>query len=104
MNLAKSPTLEQLRSLIASCNDLNGPHILWVDIWDNVHISCLTKDVSPDDWVKEMGNSLKFRYETWVRDGDYVGMEPARCDTWPPKLFKWLLRDHKRGATGCIQE
>lgn len=102
MNLSMSPTIEQLRSLLASCNDLDGPHVVWVDIWDNVHISCITGDFSPAGWTEKMGDLLKFRYETLDCGNDYVGPEAARCDVWPPDLYNLLIRDYKNGATGYI--
>jgi hypothetical protein len=102
MNLDENPTQEQLRALIASCDDEAGGHVVWVDPQGGVHVTQLGWDITPGGWAAKMGDRIQFRYETFQCGNGYVGPEAAQDDEYVSGLFRSLLHDWQRGACGYI--
>ena len=102
MNLNENPSKDQLRELLASCDDNAGHHIIWVDHSGEVHITLLPPGQVPAEWTIMMSNKVKFRYETLVCGGGNVGPEASQADKWVDILFNWLQRDWQRDARGYI--
>jgi hypothetical protein len=65
MNLNSNPTKAQLQKLIKSCDDNEGAHILWVDRQGEVFITLLDENITPVAWAENMGDKIRFRYETY---------------------------------------
>jgi hypothetical protein len=88
MNLNADPTKEQLRELLARCDDLAGHHVLWVEREGEVRISQLPRRWPPPRF--ESPPDLQLRHETFQAGNEYVGEAAAADDEWVSKLFDFL--------------
>jgi hypothetical protein len=86
MNLNANPTKEQLRELLARCDDLAGHHVLWVSREGEVTITRLPKVWPP---AFEPGPEVQLYHETFPAGKEYVGPEAA--DEWVTELFEVLV-------------
>jgi hypothetical protein len=85
MNLDDSPTKEQLRELLAECNDRAGDHLLWVDKTGDVRISIVPPRPKADE--------MQLQYENFEKGNEYVGASAAADDQWVSQLFESLLKE-----------
>jgi hypothetical protein len=85
MNLNNSPTKEQLRQLLAGCNDRTADHLLWVDKSGDVRISVVPPRPSSDD--------MQLHYEKFEKGNEYVGVSAAADDDWVSQLFESLMKE-----------
>jgi hypothetical protein len=92
MNLNNAPTKEDLRQLLAPCNDSAGHHILWVSKAGDVRLSRVAPDLPPVGF-EQTHPDLQFRYETFQRGNEYVGPDAAGDDEWVSELFSSLLKE-----------
>lgn len=92
MNLDNAPTKEELRQLLAPCNDRAGNHILWVNKAGDVHLARVAPD-SPALGFEQTHPDLQLRYETFERGNEYVGPAAAGDDAWVSELFDSLLKE-----------
>jgi hypothetical protein len=92
VNLRNSPSEEELRSLIACCNDYEAHHILWVDKAGYVYISVLPEELTPAAFEESL-SQLLFRYETFAQGNGYAGPSASRDNEYVMRLFGNLLRD-----------
>jgi hypothetical protein len=104
MNMNNSPTKDELKELIRACDDTAGSHILWVNKNGEVQISLLINE-TPASWVKRLEKSIRFRYESYQANNDYVGENAANDDDYVSAVFNELLKDweisesHKGGVS-----
>jgi hypothetical protein len=92
MNLGNSPTVEELRDLLRSCDDYEGDHILWVAKNGDVHLSLASRDdTSPG--VKEAAPEMQLWYETFEAGNEYVGPDAAGDFAWVKQLFDALVKN-----------
>lgn len=92
MNMNNDPKREELAALIRNCDDTAGAHILWVDRLGEVRIT-LIKNETPASWVKRMDDKIKFRYESYGANNDYVGDNAANDIEYVSSLYNELLKD-----------
>lgn len=92
MNLDNNPTVEQLRALLAECDDQAGHHVLWVAKNGDVHLSRVPKDKTPVGF-QESESEMQLRYETFQAGNEYVGLEAAEDEAWVRQLFDALVKE-----------
>jgi hypothetical protein len=102
LNLNNNPSIKQLRELLQSCDDTAGSHVLWVDHQGTVHITLLDRKITPAVWAENMKDQIRFRYETYGRGNDYVGLEAAQDDEYVSSLFHKLLKDWQEEERGYL--
>lgn len=88
MNLNSNPTLDQIKALVAACDDDAGHHCMWVGSDGEVHI-----DLAPDGplALEEATPSMKLRFETFCEGNGYVGVAAAADDQHVRSLFNALV-------------
>jgi len=91
MNLNASPTKEQLRQLLAPCNDLSGHHLLWADRSGNVRLS-LVEELDPVTF-QQAHPDMQLRYETFQKGNEYVGPAASNDEEWISQLLESLLQE-----------
>ena len=92
MNLEQNPTPDELRELIATCDDRAGHHVLWVAKNGDVHVTRVPKDRAPGDFEDDWPD-LQLRYEPFQAGNEYVGPEAAADSDWINELFDALTRE-----------
>ena len=102
LNLKSGFTKDELKQLLASCNDNKGHHIMWVDLDGNVDITLLPSGLSPADWAETMKDKIKFRYETFLRGNAHVGFGTARREEYVDKLYRDVINELKGNKRGLI--
>jgi len=114
LSLEDKPRMVELRDLLAACDDLNGPHVLWVAYGGAVRIDFLGDMV---EWVWRCVNSFRsqypvgersydlgfwshvqFHYRSWPAGKGYVGKEASENSAWVAKIFNRLIKDYRRNA------
>jgi hypothetical protein len=94
MNLDNSPTEEQLRQLLAQCNDRASHHVLWVEKNGEVHVSAVS-ELSPGGF-QQAQPGMQLRYETFEKGNEYVGVLAATDQEWVSQLFESLVKEWTR--------
>ena len=102
MNLKTNPTKEQLRQLVASQNDKEGAHMLWVSKSGDVFIDTVPPDMTPAGYSGTLDGKLQFRLETMLAGNGYVGPNAAKDEGWIDRLYTALVENHEHGITGYI--
>jgi hypothetical protein len=102
MNLKNNPTKPQLQTLLASCDDNAGPHVIWVGTNGEVYAEALPEGLTPAGLAESKGNRIKFRYETFDTGNEYVGKSASHDPMWIDELYGKLLRDWASDARGYI--
>ena len=92
MNLNGSPSVEQLKDVLACCDDTLGHHILWVAKYGDVILSLLPDGLTPLGF-EQILPQMQIRYETFEQHNGYVGSDAASSDVWVSKIFRSLLRE-----------
>jgi hypothetical protein len=92
MNLNVNPTPEQLRELIARCDDTAGNHVLWVKRNGEVEIARLPKGDSPNGFQHSQPE-MQLYLGPFLAGNEYVGPAAASDDEWVAELFDNLLRE-----------
>lgn len=95
MNLNAPPTKEQLRQLLAPCNDLAGNHVLWVNNAGDVQLTRVAPDL-PYVGFEQTHPDMLLRYETFQRGNEYVGPNAAADDEWVSELLESLRREWQK--------
>lgn len=96
MNLDANPSVEQLRDLIARCDDLGGDHVLWVTRTGDVELTTVRGEDTRDGFQK-IHPEMQLRCETFLVGNQYVGPEAAKDDHWLAELFDRLLNEWHSG-------
>jgi hypothetical protein len=96
MNMSKNPTIDELKTLVARCDDDAGHHVLWVESNGEVHIDVLPDDLTPVGFEQNTGPKMKLRYETFQQGNGYVGAEAVSDAKHVAELFN----DLKTGWAG----
>jgi hypothetical protein len=89
MNLNRNPTLQELRDLIAPCDDAAGVHILWVKQSGDVEIATVPRGSSLGDFRRDHPE-MRLCCEPFQPGNEYVGPEAARDDEWVAELLDRL--------------
>src|SRR5512140_416126 len=100
MNLSSTTSIEQLRELIAGCNDNQTSHIIWVDNQGEVHVTPIPEEATPASWADGMRERMRFRFETLKQGTGFVGPEAAEDDAWMGRLYASLTKFWESGARG----
>jgi hypothetical protein len=101
MNLDANPTREQLRELLAGCDDTAGRHLLWVNRKGDVGIDRLQVNGAAQGPVRP---DVQISYEVFLAGNEYVGAEAAADDEWVTEVFERLCEEWQRlkGAPGHL--
>lgn len=119
MNLTKTPTKAQLKEVLASADDSQGHHVLWVDMDGEVHL-----DLLPEGGIAELLESwgyspqpdlirlsevkmedpqnirMRFYFEIFACDNDYVGVEASKDDAFVNRIFTSLIDNWNKKPGG----
>lgn len=90
MNMNKNPTIDQLRGLIAACDDARSHHVMWIAADGEVQIEPLPASLNPVGLEEVKGKAMKYRYETFVVGNGYVGTTAAADARHVKGLFEEL--------------
>lgn len=104
MNLTGNHTKDDLRALLAKCDDESGNHVLWVSKEGEVHIDKLQNGESPIRFEEQHSDTLKFRLETFAVGCGDVGKEAAANDDWVTTLYQTITRLWKEGYQGYCDD
>ncbi len=97
MNLNRRPSIEQLKSLIAACNDEEGHHVVWVTKTGDVHVSVIPEELGPIGFEKSKPE-MALRYETFQCGNGYVGPGAASDEDLVSRLYRSLIAEWKPGV------
>lgn len=103
MNLNNSPTIEQLRDLIAAADDNECSHQIWVGKNGEVHLQKST-DLRWNDRQMDRIDYEQFRLETFDQGNGYVGKSAAKDEKWISDLFRGLQMAWQKNATGYVDD
>jgi len=92
VNLANNPNINDLKKLLAACDDAAANHVIWVDFGGKVHVTPVPAGLTPVGFEAAKKGEMKFRLETCGRGNDYVGEKAAASEKWTNELFKGLVR------------
>ncbi|MBC7572264.1 MAG: hypothetical protein H7319_21415 [Spirosoma sp.] len=99
MNLDYNPTLDQLCQLIASVDDDQDSHILFVTKSGDVHLSPFRADTATGaDYANE--DTLQFVLDTFMIAEGYTGREATQDLEWMDELFSALNEHWAEKTTG----
>jgi hypothetical protein len=104
MNLNNNPTVNQLREMIAKCDDENFHHIIWVNRNGIVNIHVLKGDDSPAIWSTANENIIQFLHESFSAGSNYVGRNASLDDWWMNKLFEVLTTNWANKTMGYVSD
>jgi len=103
MNLTQNPTIEELKKMVAQCND-DAHHIVWVSKEGEVNIEAFQP--GRDDhfqWRRENEDNIQFRFSIIAACGGYFGPEAATDDRWMGELFNGVLTHWDKKSRGGIE-
>ncbi len=103
MNLAEKPTIDQLKDIVAHCDDESASHVVWADPRGNVHITPLPQTLAPAGWASVHRDNIRFRLETLQRGCGYLGPQAAEDDEWMSRLFEALTKSWETGVRGYTE-
>jgi hypothetical protein len=89
MNLNNSPTLQDLSTTFAACNDNAGHHVLWVSHSGDVTLTQLVQ-LSPVGFEKATP-SMAMHYETFQQGNGYVGQNAANDLVFMDQVLRDLI-------------
>ncbi|NHZ94568.1 hypothetical protein [Massilia sp. CCM 8734] len=92
MNLNQNPTVDQLKVIVAACDDEETHHILWVDNTGEVRVTPLPDDITPSGFERKFPTTL-LRFETYHQGNGYVGQEAADDEAHMNSVFNSLVRE-----------
>lgn len=98
MNLNKSPTRQQLESLLRSADDSKAHHVIWVSKAGDVAVTPLPKGVGPVELEKNTPQ-MAIRYETCQCGNGYVGLKAARDTNYVSRMFNSLVKEWQGAST-----
>ena len=98
MNLNLKPTAQELRELLARCDDLAGNHILWVRKNGEVEITRVPLNTFVHVF-EQQHPEMQLRCEMFQGGNEYVGPEAAADNEWVSQLLDSLL-EHWRTGNG----
>ncbi len=101
MNLDENPTKQQLRELIATCDDWAGSHVLWVTDQGGVQITTVPYGTPLRDFIRAHPE-MRMHYVAFEPGNEYTGPEAAERDEWIDELFENLVTEwgKSRGQPG----
>jgi hypothetical protein len=94
MNLDANPTKEQLRELLAACDDLAGHHALWVSRQGDVRITLFPRGWPPPKF--NPSPNVQLWHETFPGGMEYVGEKAVANEEWIPELFDALMEQWQK--------
>ncbi len=92
MNLNSNPTPQQLRQLLAQCEDTAGNHVVWVKKSGEVDVTRISSDLSPSKF-RQNHPDMQMRCETFMAGNEYVGPDAAANDEWVSELLDRLVSE-----------
>lgn len=92
MNLNDNPTLDELKTLFASCNDDAGHHVLWIDKEGEVNLSVIPKDLTQAGF-EEATAQMQIRYEAFIQGSNYVGISASKNQSLMEKIFESIRKN-----------
>lgn len=100
MNLNDNPSMNQLKNILASCDDQAGKHFVWVSHEGNVSIDLIPHDISFGEYLETINNHLQFRFPCYIQGNGYVGVDAANTNIWVSTLFNDLLHHWSNNSSG----
>ena len=92
MNLDYNPTLDQLKLLVASVDDTQDSHIMYVNKTGEVRLAVFRVDTSVGaEYANE--DTLQFILDTFLINEGYTGPQAALDPEWMEELL-WELTEH----------
>lgn len=89
MNMNDTPTAEELRELIADCDDRAGQHLLWVSRNGEVQVSQVPRSQDAGSFAESL-REMQLRFETFEAGNEYVGPDAAEDQDWINQLLELL--------------
>lgn len=103
MNLDHNPTLDQLRQLVASVDDTQDSHILYVNKTGDVHLAVFRADTAVGaDYANE--ETLQFVLDTFLIGEGYTGPQAILDQEWMDELLAELIDNWVCKTTGFAWE
>ncbi len=97
MRFPSQARLKDLQALIATGNDREGPHLLWLAKNGDVHLTCLDSEGPPLLTMEQVfGGQCVYAHDALVRGGGWVGPEAAADPAWMAELHALLVKKWKR--------
>lgn len=90
MNLNQNTTAEQLKTILAECNDRHYGHLLYVKSDGNVRIKRFFEDNDYPIWVEDNPDDILLRFEYFNKGNNYVGVIAAQNEKWVRRIFEAL--------------
>lgn len=98
MNMNQNPTREDLRALLAPCDDAAGHHVLWVKSNGDVLITQFPKTSAPPATNEDLPGA-KLRFPAFLAGNEYVGPAATADEDWVDDLFAMLQRQWNRSQS-----
>jgi hypothetical protein len=95
VRLSGNPTIEQFKAILASVDDDDAHHILWVGYDGVVHL-----DPKRPNGIDE--EKIKFRYETFDQGGGWTGKGAAEDEESVKRFYESLLEFWAAGRKGYM--
>lgn len=90
MNLNNDPSVSDLASIIAKCDDNSSHHVLWVDVAGNVYVTPLN-GITPVGFEEQQKSNLAMRYETFGQGNGYVGIDASKDTVFLQGVLNHLI-------------
>ncbi|WP_460952879.1 hypothetical protein [Spirosoma litoris] len=91
MNLNQNPTRDQLKLLLAECDNTRRSHLLYVKSDGDVRIKSFLNYRSYAEWVDDNPDDILLRFEHYDKGQNYVGPVAAQNEPWIERLYNALL-------------
>jgi hypothetical protein len=103
MNLNRNPTREELQTLLATCDDGEGIHVLWVERLGDVQITLLLTETDME-WIRGTDHeNLQFHYESYGKNEGFTGKAASADNLYIATLFEKLLKDWEDQRDGLVE-
>ncbi|RYF68424.1 MAG: hypothetical protein EOO39_19455, partial [Cytophagaceae bacterium] len=92
MNLDRQPTIDQLSQLIASVDDMQDSHILYVTKTGDVQLAVFDAATAANaDYAHE--DAIQFVLDTFMQGEGHTGQQAAQDQAWIDELFSSLCEN-----------
>ena len=103
MNLKEPITTEDVAALFASKSDTAGHHMLWVSKTGDVFLDQIPPHTAPVQYEQRIERRMKFRFETYMAENGYVGLEASKVKNDMDKIRASLVSNWKSGSQGYVE-
>lgn len=103
LDLQHEPTPDKLRAILATCNDAEAHHVIWVDQRGRAYVEPVPHALSPRQMIEAKGVAVRFRMETLQRGNGYVGPDASKDERWVSHVFCALVNAWAGDARGHVE-